>query len=124
MTHLVLYNDAVYQLDLVKNNHHLRGNSRIKCLYDVLCKTKTSMGRRLLKYRLTNPITNVSKLRKRYDMIEAIADDQNLLTYLRKKLGGIIDIQRQYRRLVLGCLHPFQFHALDVSHKNILEINW
>ena len=120
--HLVLYNDAVYQLDLVKNNHHLRGNSRIKCLYDVLCKTKTSMGRRLLKYRLTNPITNVSKLRKRYDMIEAIADDQNLLTYLRKKLGGIIDIQRQYRRLVLGCLHPFQFHALDVSHKNILEI--
>jgi DNA mismatch repair protein MutS len=120
--HLILYNDVVYQLDLIRNNNHLKGNSKIKSLFDVLCHTKTLMGKRLLKYRLTNPITNILKLRERYNMIEILINNNNLLNFLRNNLKNIIDIQRFYRKIILGCLHPFQFHSLDFSHKSILDI--
>ena len=120
--HLVLYNDAIYQLDLIRNNSHLKENSKIKCLFDVVNKTRTSMGRRLLKYRLTNPITNNEKLQKRYDMIEILINNKNCLSFLKDKLRNIIDIQRYYRKINLNCLHPFQFHSLNDSHQNIIEI--
>ena len=120
--HLVLYNDAIYQLDLVRHNVHLRGNTRIKSLFDLLCFTKTSMGRRLLKYRLTNPITNVSKLNSRYNMVSVMKDNEKIYNGIREGLKKIVDIQRYYRKLLLGNLHPFEFHILDVSHKSIIDI--
>ena len=120
--HLVLYNDAIYQLDLIRNNGHLKENTKIKCLFDVVNKTRTSMGRRLLKYRLTNPITNNEKLQKRYDMIEILMKNEKCLSFLKDKLRNVIDIQRYYRKINLKCLHPFQFHSLDNSHKNIIDI--
>ena len=117
--HLVLYNDAIYQLDLVRHNEHLRGNTRIKSLFDLLCFTKTSMGRRLLKYRITNPITNVNKLNSRYNMISVMKDNEKMYEGVREGLKKIVDIQRYYRKLLLGKLHPFEFFTLDVSHKSI-----
>ena len=120
--HLVLYNDVIYQLDLIRNNGHLKGNSKIKCLFDVVDKTQTSMGRRLLKYRLTNPITNNKKLQKRYDMIEIFINNKDCLKFLKNKLRKVIDIQRYFRKINLKCIHPFEFHSLNDSHENIIEI--
>ena len=120
--HLVLYNDAIYQLDLISNNSHLKGNSKIKCLFDVVNKTQTSMGRRLLKYRLTNPITNKEKLQKRYDMIEIFINNKDCLNFLKNKLKKVVDVQRYYRKINLKCIHPFEFHSLNESHEKIIEI--
>ena len=120
--HLILYNDAIYQLDLIRNNVHLRGNTRIKSLFDLLCFTKTSMGRRLLKYRITNPITNIEVLNKRYNMIDILKNDEGMFNSVRDGLKKIVDIQRYYRKLLLKKLHPFEFYTLDITHKSILNI--
>jgi DNA mismatch repair ATPase MutS len=51
--HLILYNNAIHQLNIVPIHN---GN---KSLFDIIQKTSTSMGRRLLKFRIMNPITYI-----------------------------------------------------------------
>ena len=50
--HLLLYHNAIYELNILPNNSSLNSSSGIKSLFDVINFTLTSMGRRLLKYRI------------------------------------------------------------------------
>jgi DNA mismatch repair protein MutS len=120
--HLVLYNDSIYQLDVVPNNNHLSSGCKIKSLFHVLNKTRTAMGRRLLKYRLINPITSCSKLNKIYDEVEMFIDNRDLLDRVIGRLRKIIDIERYNRRITLQSLHPSEFYSLDISYKCVCDL--
>jgi DNA mismatch repair ATPase MutS len=54
-------NRIAYQNIIINYNKECK----YKSLHAVIQKTSTNMGKRLLKHRLTNPITNVEELNNR-----------------------------------------------------------
>ena len=57
-TNLILYNNSVYQLNLITENSSSKNiKLKYKSLFDVINYTSTPFGQRLLKDRLLNPIT-------------------------------------------------------------------
>lgn len=118
--HLILYNNAIYQLNIVSTNQY-DSNSKYKSLFDIIQKTSTNMGKRLLKYRLLNPITNINELNKRYNLIDYFLQS-NKINDIEKLLNEIIDIERLHRKLSLEILNPYEFLNLSYSYENIQKI--
>tara|TARA_B110000971_G_scaffold187008_1_gene196061 strand:+ start:995 stop:4048 length:3054 start_codon:yes stop_codon:yes gene_type:complete len=119
-THLTLYNNAIYQLNVVEYKRE-KENSTYNSLYDVINKTNTSMGMRLLKYNLLNPIINPGEINKRYDMIEYFKE-RGLQTPITTHLKDIVDIERLHRKIALTTLHPAEFAGLILSYNSIKSI--
>ena len=118
--YLILSHDSINQLNLVKNMNtpSMKG---IQSLWDVLDKTKTPIGRRLLRKNLLNPIIDTGELNKRYDLIEAFLKNDAYLT-ARNILKNVVDIERLHRKMAMKVMNPCSFISLDMSYTNILEI--
>ena len=113
---LILSNNTLYQLNIIDNTK----TPNIKSLYDILNKTKTLLGKRLLKNNILNPISNIKILNQRYHDIESILDI-DINTYLSSQLKLIVDIERYSHRVYTNKLNPHEFYnfykSLDViSH--------
>ena len=80
------------------------------------------MGRRLLKYRICNPITNINELEFRYKIIDLFFKKQDELQDVDKLLNEIIDIERLHRKMGLQYLKPFEFYSLTSSCDNIIKL--
>jgi len=89
-----------------------------KNLYDVLNKTKTSMGARLLKKWILQPLKNLEKIKERQEIVEAFFNDRLLLNEIREYLGYIYDIERILTRLSYNKASPKDL----ISLKNSLNI--
>ncbi len=133
--HLILYHNTIYQLNIIPTpNSYLDNSTRFKSLYDILLKTSTSMGRRLLKYRLTNPITEVDELNKRYNKMENMmnhawpigpsARSQGLHGYelIESILNEMIDMERMHRKMELGVIHPHEFGSLHLTNERVIQL--
>lgn len=116
INHLTLSYNAINQLNLYSSNKNLT-------VFDVINNTNTSMGHRLLKYSLLNPILEKHDLHKKYDEIEFM---KNYCTkkkdFIKPYLKKIIDIDRYFRKLCLGKLHPKQFTNLHSTFLYIVEL--
>ena len=80
------------------------------------------MGRRLLKYRICNPITGSKELQFRYKMIDLFFKKSKDLKDVDKLLNEIIDIERLHRKMGLQYLKPFEFYSLTTSYDNITKL--
>ncbi|MDR0689533.1 MAG: DNA mismatch repair protein MutS [Spirochaetaceae bacterium] len=89
-------------LELIKN---LRDGDVRFSLLEVLDETKTSMGRRLLKWRLLHPLRDLARINKRLDMVEILYHDQGHLALLRDLLGKTPDLERLSSRLAMDRAH-------------------
>jgi len=103
---------TIYQLNLIQTE-----DPKNKSLFDIINKTSTPGGKRLLKQRLACPITSVDQLKDRYEDIENM-DFKKFEPYL-KNIG---DLDRLHRKLFLKKLSPLEFSFLDQSYSNILLI--
>ena len=115
---LYMNQDAMCNLNLL-NHHQLNnqtGNSFNSC-FDVINKTKTKMGERLLKSRLSRPITDTIELNKRYDMVELV---RPYYKEYAKNMKGIIDLDKRYRRLVIEKIGINEFSNL---YSSLCDIN-
>lgn len=109
---LILGNDAIYQLNIFDNNHYPDSdNTKFKSLYDVVNNTSTAMGRRLLKYSLANPLTDISEINLRYQIIGTLLEN-NFYIQVENHLNSVLDIERLTRRLSLLNIHPFELANL------------
>ena len=115
---LHINNDCLFQLNLIASNKQEYTNG-ISCLFDVINNTCTKMGSRLLRDRLIRPITNISELENRYNLIDK---SLKVTEVYRKLLQNISDLEKKYRKLVLKKLNPFEFASLDISFRNIISI--
>ena len=113
--YLHLGNNALVQLNVINDNN------KNDSLFDIINYTSTSMGRRLLKDNLCNPICDINILNERYNYIKNIID-KNVYDKLRDILKGIIDIERYHRKISLQTLNPCEFINLDESYNQILKI--
>ena len=100
------------------------GNNPIKQLeidkvLKLIDKTKTSMGKRLIKERLFNPIYDEDELNRRYKAVEYMLSRYK---EFEKYLKEIYDIEKLNRKIKIKKLHPFEIGFLVDSLKAISEI--
>lgn len=119
--HLVLGNNAVIQLNVIDNNNLDIGSSSVKSLFDTVNNTSTSMGRRFMKDRLSNPLTSCSEITKYYENTETLINNNSYL-HVEKFLKSMIDIERLHRKIQLVTIQPHEFCQFIKCYNEILNL--
>ncbi|MGE4267064.1 MAG: DNA mismatch repair protein MutS [Deferribacterales bacterium] len=93
-----VYLDSVASstLELVKNS---RDGGEENTLFSVLNHTQTTMGSRLLKKWLLNPLRNVENIRRRQEITEFFINRQDTAEELRNQLSEVYDVERIATRI-------------------------
>ena len=116
--HLILGNNAVYQLNILDSYVGGRvNNQRYKSLFDVVNQTSTPMGRRLLKTMLTTPIVSTTQLGDYYNWTE---EALNIVDDLETNLRGILDLERIHRKISLNKVHQYEIYNLLESYQEVI----
>ena len=96
----VLRDEDVMFLDSVTvENLALVPGERGKNLFDILNRTRTSLGARLLRKWILNPLRNREEIEKRLDMVEVFKEDNLLLNEIREYLKVVCDVERILTRV-------------------------
>ena len=106
-------------LDIIDN---YRDKSGMGTLLWVMDECMTSMGSRLLKKFIKNPILNIPEIKKRQEDVGYFIENVLLREEIREKLKDIYDIERIIGKLVLETENGRDLIALKTSIKNSLEI--
>jgi len=112
--YLYLGNNPLEQLSILSRN------KQEYTVFDLVNKTNTPIGKRLLKNRLACPITNKNEIEKRYKLAEKLIPHTDFIT---GKLRSIYDLERLKRRIQTSRLHPFEINFLFDSFEATLEIS-
>ncbi|HPC25634.1 MAG TPA: DNA mismatch repair protein MutS, partial [Fervidobacterium sp.] len=103
-------------------NLSLIPGERGKNLYDVLNKTKTPMGARLLKWVILHPLKDEEEISKRLSMVEAFYEDSLLTNELREYLDGVYDLERIINRIEYDSAKPKDLLSLRATLEAIEPI--
>jgi DNA mismatch repair protein MutS len=88
-------------------------------LLQVLDRTKTAMGARLLKRWLAFPLLNLEAIRKRLGAVGCLKDDPLGRADLRAELDRMNDLERLNGRIALGRANARDLAALKVSLRRL-----
>jgi DNA mismatch repair protein MutS len=113
--YLTIENNGIYQLNVVKTHNINRS------LIDVLDYTSTSIGRRLHKDRLLNPVVNSDIINRRYSQIEWMMEGEKYKRF-EETLKKVLDIERLHRKIENGTINPQHFILLERSYEEILKV--
>jgi DNA mismatch repair protein MutS len=108
---LLLDDAAVRNLELVQT---LAGERKGSLLH-LLDATQTAMGARLLRRRLLAPLTDLARIRRRHDRVEALLGDAPLRAALQQELTKIADLERLSTRAALAVATPRDLGAIRDS---------
>ena len=100
----------------------LRDKSRKGSLLWVLDRTMTSMGARLLKTWIEQPLVNIEKINLRLDSVEEYFNKFMLRSELREYMKRVYDIERLLGKVVFGNANCRDLIALKRSIQNLPEI--
>ncbi len=92
-------------------------NQNAVTLVDVIDKTISPMGGRLLKRWLAFPLVNLEAINKRHDVVEFLKEDVTLLSKFQNQLKQIGDIERLISKVATAKISPREV----VQLKNALE---
>ena len=91
-------------------------------LLSLLNTCATSMGKRLFREKLLNPLTDVACLQKAYDAIEELLMNNSYDEKI-SHLKEIYDLEQIYRRICNLKLHPYEWINIDTSIKHTLKLS-
>jgi len=111
---------------ITSRNLELLKNQREKTVYGsllwVLDECKTSMGTRLLKKFINNPLLNIEKIRKRQEDVQYFIDNILIREDLREKFEDIYDLERLLGKIIFGSENGKDLTALKKTIKSAVEI--
>ncbi len=116
-----IYSDSQYmRLDMtaVRNleiAETMRTKSKKGSLLWVLDKTKTPMGKRLIRSWLLNPLMNITQITHRQNAVEELVSDTVLRGELIEALTGIRDIERIMTKVVYGSATARDLNAIAAT---------
>jgi len=84
----------------------MREGRREGSLLEVMDRTVTAMGSRLLADWLANALTDVAAIDARLDAVDELVDDASLLGELRRQLDKVYDVERLLARVTTGRASP------------------
>ena len=112
---LILANHSLKQLNIISDNRY---NGKFSCVSKLLNNCVTSIGKRKFQYNLLNPITDIEKLNKSYNITDyLLTTDWNKYKEL---LEEIRDLEKLKRKLVMKKITPKDF---TIIYNNILLID-
>lgn len=121
ITGLQLYSDSQYmQLDLsARRNLELTVNLRTRekrgSLLWVLDRTCTSMGRRMIRNWIEQPLLNPAAILRRQNAVAELFDHAALCDEIRDHLDGIYDIERIMTKVVCASVSPKELMTLSYA---------
>lgn len=113
--YLTLSNNAIEQL------HIYTPGSKNPSLFDLLNKTTTVMGKRLLQYYITSPSIDIQELNKRWYFVDVFKADHRFED-ISKMLKGVVDLQKYYRLIQLSRISPNSLLRMHKSHVLIYKL--
>jgi DNA mismatch repair protein MutS len=119
-SYLYLGNNAVHQLNVLNSDvtQNKIGN-KYKSLFDVVNFTLTPMGRRFLKKELAHPLTSVKQIQDRYNLVEKFKE---IIPKIKEDMQYICDMEKMYKKLQNGELHPFELYKWVTSMEKIINL--
>lgn len=90
---------CIRNLELFRCNHD---GGKHGSLLGVLDETVSSMGGRMLRRWMLNPLLDCGEIKKRLENVEVFFQDSSLLRRFREYLNGVYDLERLISRLSLG----------------------
>tara|TARA_B110001450_G_scaffold55097_1_gene51651 strand:+ start:1706 stop:4696 length:2991 start_codon:yes stop_codon:yes gene_type:complete len=117
---LVLANHSAKQLNIISTNNY---SGRMSSVISFLNRCKTPMGKRSIKKRILNPITNIANLKKEYEIIEYAKNSYGDFKATHGLMTQICDFERLYRKIVLKRVTPAELVQFNNNLKLIKIIN-
>ncbi len=99
----------------------MRSREKRGSLLWVLDKTKTSMGKRLLRSWLEKPLINFAQITKRHNAVSELVDNSIRLSDLTESLTNIFDIERLLTRVVYETASAKDLNALRQTIERLPE---
>ncbi|WP_185851463.1 DNA mismatch repair protein MutS [Blattabacterium cuenoti] len=97
-------------------------NKKGVSLIDIIDKTITPMGSRLLKHWILLPLKNILHIQKRHNIVQELFSNPYIHKYIKKKLKEIYDIERMISKIAIGKISPRELIALHKSLASIVQI--
>ncbi|OGM29779.1 DNA mismatch repair protein MutS [Candidatus Woesebacteria bacterium RIFCSPHIGHO2_01_FULL_41_10] len=125
ITHLTSYSPGDYViLDYATTQNlelfsTIRTRSRENTFFETIDKTETSMGRRLLKKWIKEPLTDIDTINSRLDAINELLKKDTGAEKIRQEIRGIKDIERLLSRISVGTAIPQDIITLKESLKHV-----
>lgn len=111
---------------ITRKNLELTKNQREKTVYGsllwVLDRCKTSMGTRLLKRYINNPLLNVKEIERRQKDVQYFIDNILIREDLKEKLDNVYDLERLLGKIIFGNENGKDLLALKNTLKSSIEI--
>ncbi len=129
ISHIELYSEAQYmrldfntQRNLELTQTMLTKEKRGSLLW-VIDKTKTAMGKRLIRSWLEHPLMNISRINNRQAAVEELVNNTLLRLELTESLTGIFDIERLMTKIVYGSANARDLRSLCAAIQNLPRIS-
>ncbi len=97
-------------------------NSNAVTLLNIIDKTSSPMGGRLLKRWLALPLKNVSKIRDRHEVVQFLLNNNPVLQKIQHQIKHIGDIERLISKVATGKINPREVIYLKNSLDSIMPI--
>jgi len=117
--YLVVDDISCRNLELIKN---IRTGSKPGTLINIIDRTITSMGGRLLKTWIRYPLINIHKIKLRHDAVEEAKDNIQVRKRLRENLKSVYDLERLGSKISMGYSNARDLIALKQSIQSLPDI--
>ena len=97
-------------------------NPNAVTLLDVIDKTLSPMGSRLLKRWLALPLKDINKIRNRHEVVSYLKVNQNILKQIQHQIKQISDLERLISKIATGRVSPREIIYLKDSLDAIIPI--
>ena len=111
-TFVGLDESTVRNLELVAN---MQDGSRRFTLLEVIDRTRTVMGARMLRRWVLSPLRDVSAIEARQTQVATLYHDQATLSRVREELGRVLDMERLLSRVGMERAHAKDLVAIRTS---------
>lgn len=100
----------------------LRGREKKGSLLWVMDKTKTAMGKRLIRTWIEQPLINPVKIIARQDAVQELSENNYLSDEISELLNGIYDLERIMTRIVYGSANARELRSLCFALDKLPQI--
>ncbi|MBC7642195.1 MAG: DNA mismatch repair protein MutS [Flavobacterium sp.] len=97
-------------------------NPNAVTLLDIIDKTNSPMGSRLLKRWLALPLKDINKIINRHEVVTYLKDNQAILKSIQSQIKQISDLERLISKIATGKVSPREVVYLKESLEAIIPI--
>jgi DNA mismatch repair protein MutS len=123
-----IYSDAQYmKLDLFTRRNlelceTMRSKEKRGSLLWVIDKTKTAMGKRLIRTWLEQPLLSCAAISRRQNAVQELVEGTLLRAKLFDSLDGVFDLERLMTRIVYGTANGKELRSLAQTIERLPEV--